>query len=793
MKTSVRAAALPELLADAPAGVRFLSLDCFDTLIWRNTNAPGDLFADLPFSGGGVEARIWGEIKARKSAPFAHGRDEVTLDEIYAELIPDAQERDAAVQHELDAEARHCFAFAPVRDLMIDAKRRGLQVIIVSDTYLTEPRLRDLIAAAGGEAVAGMIDRIFCSCEYGVSKAGGLFTHVLAALGCSPSAIVHLGDNRMADQIAPAKLGITGVHFEQFDEDAEQRLRLEAAAATILEPATRLTIPAYQPHRAQIALRDREDAEFTLGHDVLGPLMHGFAGWLKDEADAMEARLGKPVKLLFLLRDGHLPARAFAARYPEMADRIAEVELSRFTAAAASFADEAAIRKYLMPELSGGQFSAFAKQMLFSKDEAAVLARGASPMSFAKRVLEPSNVRKVTSRSAKFAERLFAHLAQKGVARGDAVMLVDLGYNGSVQNLVEGVLRSGMELEVAGRYMLLRETFRSGLDKTGYFDVQHYDSKALHALSESIAIVEQLATLAQGSVMDYRTDGTPIRSAVGVKGGQSVARDAAQEACLEYVRAVGTGLVKPPVSDTPDSRRRHAAAVLARLLFLPMESEVALLSTFHHDVNLGTSDMVQMVDVDAATQGLRRRGVFYVKNAMRIYLPGELQRHGLPLNLSIFSTRRFGLDLRKSDFDVGAMKIPVMLMDATSQTTIEVKAYPTTDGYYQALIPVGAGRFAAGIQLGRLFDWVQVEETSFHGVEDFLKPRDKEDAIPAMPMFDGMEQHAGGLYKSQGEAGFMLVSPPSICRSDIPLMLSVVFRPVVARANAATNILAQAA
>ncbi|MGV3770935.1 MAG: HAD family hydrolase [Sphingobium phenoxybenzoativorans] len=789
MKTAVRAAALPTLLADAPQNIRVLSLDCFDTLIWRNVNLPVDVFADLPFPGGGIEARTWGGIKARKSLPFINGRDEVTIEEIYGALMPDADDaaRASAIEAELAAEAHHCFAFAPTRDLIVDAKRRGLQVIIVSDTYLSEPQLRALIASAAGQAVADMIDRIFCSCEYGVSKAGGLFTHVLADLGISPSAILHVGDNHMADRIAPAKLGVNTVHLEQFDDVAEQRLRLEAVAATILDPAVRHKHPALQPHRAQISLREECDAVETLGHDVLGPIMHSFALWLREEADAMAAATGRPVKLLFLLRDGHLPAQAFAAAFPEWADRIASVELSRFTATAASFTDAAAIERYLAPEIDTAQFATFAKQMLFNRDESTKLCRNASKRGFLKSVLEPSNVRKIVNRSGDFAKRLFAHLTSHGVERGDAVMLVDLGYNGSVQNAVEAVLRKGMDLEVSGRYLLLRETFLSGLDKRGYMDTRNHDSKALHALSESIAIVEQLCTLAQGSVVDYKPDGSPIRSAAGVKGAQSENRDRAQRACLEFVRGVGTGLVKAPLSDDAECRRRMAGAALARLLFLPMESEVALLETFHHDVNLGTKDMVSFVDTAAATEGLRRRGIFYVKNAMRAYLPGELQRHGLPLNLSIFSTRRFGLDLRKADFDVGAMKLPVILIDQSSHAQIEVDAYPTSEGYYQAMIPVGEGQYSAGIQLGQHFEWVQVEEASFHYVDDYMKPKAAEGAIAAHPLFDAMEEVSAGLYRCQSEAGFMLIQPP-ISAPGRNLLLSIVFRPVVTRPQAVQSV-----
>src|SRR3546814_2383046 len=93
-----------------------------------------------------------------------------------------------------------------------------------------------------------------------------------------------------------------------------------------------------------------------------------------------------------------------------------------------------------------------------------------------------------------------------------------------------------------------------------------------------------------------------------------------------------------------------AGAILARLLFLPQAQEVAIFETFDHDVNLGTNDLVKLLDIEASAEGLRRRGLSYLNDVGRMYLPGELQAHGLPLNLSLFSVSRLGLDLRSSDF-----------------------------------------------------------------------------------------------------------------------------------------------
>lgn len=786
MNIAIRPDSLPYLLDQAPHDIEYLSLDCFDTLIWRDVHAPADIFADLSFPGGACEPRIWAETMARHVAATVHGRLDVTLDEIYSHMVPDSDPdlRAALIQAELDAEAAHCFAFAPIRDLIVAAKQRGLKVMIVSDTYLSEERLRHLIGHVAGADTLAMIDRVFVSSHYGIGKGAGLFGHVLREIGAEPDAVLHVGDNPMADHAAPSILGINTVHLVQFDAIAEQRLRLEAAAAALIEPDTRVSLPVIQGHRPQLAMRTIDDPVFVFGHDVLGPIMHGFVSWLRDEAEAMAAEVGKPVKVLFLMRDGHLPARAFAALYPEWKDRIASIEISRFAATAASFTDKKAIADYLTPVLrpGGKGMPIFAKQLLFEEKHCFNAAN--APGNFLERMLRPVNASKIIARSGAFADRLVAHLRSKGVEDGDAVMLVDIGYAGSTQNVIAPLLRSRMNLTVAGRYLLLRELWRADRDKKGFLDVRNYDFRGLYALSDDISIVEQFCTVGQGSVIDYEPDGRPIRSPYTVDVGQSACRAQAQEACLRYIRSVGQSVVEPPRSDDADGRRRTAVAVLARLLFLPLASEVEMLEDFEHDVNFGTGQMVPMMDFEAATNGLRRRGMFYIKDASRIYLPGELQRHGLPVNLASFASRRFSLDLRKTDFDVGGIQLPVTLFDGQGNTTQRIDAYPTAEGYYQALIPIGEGRYTVGLRLGAMFEYVQIEEIAFQPVDQLMSERIREVMTSATPIADNMTEVAPGLYRAEALEAFLLVPPPSDCGEE-QMLLSVVFRPIVKRADEA--------
>lgn len=781
MITTIRPNEIATLLDRAPAGIRLLSLDCFDTLLWRATHMPQDVFAEFGDAGGGIEGRVAAEKAARYRRARHDGHSEATIEQIHAERAGEPDP--AGVVRELDLEARHCYAFAPTVALIAAAKATGLEVIVVSDTYLSEPQLRGLIAATAGADVATQIDRIFCSCEYGMAKAAGLFAPVLAALGVPASAILHVGDNPVADGEAADAAGLNAVHIRQFDEATEKRLRLEAAASVMIDPATRVSKPAIQPHRAALALRDEGDAAWRLGHDVFGPLFDAFARWVAGEAAALAAATGRPVKPLFLLRDGFLPHRVSEA----LGNAGATIAISRFTARRASFTDVAAIHDYLDTEPTE-RVDVLATQLGLSDLEARKI--GMTNAEFRRNVVKPESVARIVSRAGVFAKRLVAHVVRDGhVAQGDVAMLVDLGYHGTVQRLIAPTLEAALGVTVEGRYMLLRDSGFTARAKSGLFDPQYYDNRTLGALSRQIAILEQVATSGAGSVVDYADNGRAVYRTSKVSKEQAAARGAIQAGVVAFARTAPAAVHRAPLSDDTEARRRMAAAILARLLFLPQAEEIALFGTFEHDINLGTDDLVGLVDGDSAGTGLRRRGLPYLRSVERMFLPGELQRHGLSLNLSLFAANCFELDLRASDFQVAPLAVPVLLADATRQMTGTFDAHATHDGYHALTIPVGDAQFGVGLQLGLIAEIVQLDEIAFYRIADFQRDQSTPPRpIAATPVHDAMTTIADNLWQC-GDNSLLFVPPPAMTRPE-PLLLSVVFRPVVPRRKVALRAVA---
>lgn len=794
---------LPQALEHAPAGVKLLSLDCFDTLLWRDCHAPSDLFAGLSRVTSGQ--RMVAETHARKIARTLHGRNEVGLAEIYAEALPNADKatRAAAIAEELALEARHCFAFGPTVALMRAAKAQGLGVIIVSDTYLDADELHALIAAAAGAEVAGLIDRIFASSQIGISKGEGLLAKAVVAMRRRPHEVLHIGDNLRADHHSARALGIPALHLVQFSKPARQRLRFERSSQQLIGDA-RNAVRGLQPHRAILAQEEPQlrDPAAALGFTVLGPVFTAFDSWLRTEAAALEAERGGCVHWLFMLRDGHLPHLVHEAVGP--APSTARVEISRFVGIAASLTSREAYTAQMAREY-GLNPSTLARQMLFTEAEIAQLVGDADNDDPAH--LAPAHLAEVSrrllaelrkgqrqtltrKRARARAARLVEHVRRSVDPKpGDTLMLVDLGYNGSAQDRVAPILAEALGCHVAGRYLLLREMTATGLDKRGLIDARHYDAEMLEALCGNVAVIEQLATCALGSVIDFTDVGEPIRKASSVKGAQSDVRDAVQDGVLRFAKSAQ----RPPVirrddGDATRGWREAAAAALTRFMFLPQPCELAVLKSFEHDVNLGSERMVALFDSDHAHEGMRRRGLFYMKGSERMFLPAELAGEDINTRLSLMVQMRFGLGISYEDYANTAIAIPAIYLGRreTSQTTIEAR--PTHEGFYVARLPLPRGADAIAVQMGSVFEWFELAGVTLAPIAG-LKGGALGDVAPitAATRLDRIVERAGGIHECTDPAAFMLVFPPASGDGTGDQMIEIAFRPLRRRAAIAAD------
>jgi FMN phosphatase YigB (HAD superfamily) len=804
LKEQILANHISKLGDQLDAEIRVLSLDCFDTLLFRQVTTPVDVFyasqSRSTFSEVGLSAklRIEAENRARKKNVLDTGKSEVTLRDIYLahdESLQEAQLLSLA-EEEIAVEKDVCYAFPPVVALIRRAKELRIKVIVVSDTYFTERQLRALLAHRLPADVYEAISVVLCSCDFGYSKAAGLFKVALAKVKTSPKRIVHIGDNLAADFLAPRALGLKAVHIIHNDENAARLARLRNSAGMLLDPNLRQARAFGNPFGGVIAAShiDETRPETTLGYLSLGPIMYAFSEFVAKSVKSLSAE-GKRPKVVFLMRDGFLPWRACQALTGEDFGR--PVRISRFAANAASFRTKADVDRYLGEAVSSQNFEAISRQLLLPLDVARGFDQHATSArhptaAFVRLIHQESVLSDIFDASLRYRKRLMKHLANEvDLCSGDTLVLVDLGYTGTVQLRLQEVLKEELNVDVCGRYLIALRTPHWERTRQGLLDPSWCDDRAMLAIVQHIALVEQLCTSSERSVVDYEDNGTPIYSNVSMGQEQHAIVATIQNEVLRFITDAKSFAFNNDISFNDAAMRDHAMAELARVVYLPTADELRVMQAFEFDINIGTDDVQKLVDEAKGLEGLRRRGLFFMEHqraSMRMNYPAELRSAGVELSLLLAQQIRSGIDLRQTDLSLRREPLDVIVLAGKSASSEKIEAIPTYDGFWSLVLPIGSGQLKLGIQFGRRYQWLQIESADIVVAAALNTSRESECTadVRSLMVFDQMQERAGGLYECTAETGLLVFMVPSAL-DRVNHVFRVVFRPLVFKNSTVTS------
>lgn len=790
---SLRPAEMGGLLERFPR-LKLLSLDCFDTLLWRHVAEPFDVFYALQshpaFAALGLDGRNRrrAEQMARQIAQVRKGEPEVTLAEIYAAAVPGLDAATIAVLEdvELEAELRACYAHPDAVRLLRAARQRGIETMIVSDTYFTEAQLRRLLTAHLPDDAYAAIHRVVVSSAHGVPKAGGLFARLVDRLGLPVRQMLHVGDNPIADVRAPREAGIPALHLQHVPDAVVRQRNYQTAAMQLLAPDVRNRRPLFAPyHGVQAATVGDADIARMLGHTSLGPMLHAFAHWLIDGKRALEAA-GKPVKLAFLLRDGYMPWRACEAIAGEPIGR--PIYLSRFASFAASFRTTDDVDRYLALFLASGQFEAMLKQLQLSGATAerilGKVAKAATPIEEFNHQLHRMEVmQEILARSSAYRARLRRYLQQElALEDGDTLVFVDLGYIGTAQRVLAPLMRQDWGVDLHGWYFMCTSEPGGDGRRRGLIDPSRYDAGAIDALLPFVSLLENLCTAVGGSVEDYDEDGHPIIGESRVKRLQSERVEAIQRHALEFVAAAErhfAGLSRRP--DT-EMLRDAALAEFGRMVYFPDRPELQHYKEFALELNLGTDRTIRLHDARQSLADLRRHGIFYTmrhgENG-RINTPHELRLAGVELSLAMLATYRFGLSFMREDWSLREEPFTVLLLHGEKSVRQELAAKYTHDGCYRLVVPLGDGRFDMGIvpaETQRMFQLIEARVVEIRDLAGAAGAGDGVD-ISGHLVLDGLEHVGEGVLRRCGPTALILL-PGGTVSGSARLALDLVVRPL---------------
>ena len=196
-----------------------LSLDIFDTLMLRNiaperhrVKAISEEFSRYVKAEGlniswkeVYRARLLSSHIEYKTAPLVRGEREGRFDKII-ELQLKALRLPLYLHGELsrieiEYEKKVLRPNAEILNLCEIAKRKGKRIILISDMYLKNSDITQLLEA---KRLKDFYDALYVSSELGMTKRGGsLFEHVMKLENLPAAGYEHIGDNIRAIFVAP--------------------------------------------------------------------------------------------------------------------------------------------------------------------------------------------------------------------------------------------------------------------------------------------------------------------------------------------------------------------------------------------------------------------------------------------------------------------------------------------------------------------------------------------------------------------------------------------------------------
>ncbi|ESY17749.1 hypothetical protein X749_30570 [Mesorhizobium sp. LNJC391B00] len=772
----IKAPDIQNILGVFGESIKVLSLDCFDTLLWRKTATPEDVFAvlaDNPIArslGITRHQRISAAARAYRAKCLENGSGQIDIRDIYRFFTSlSGEERELLAETEIRTEIKVCFAFSPYVDLIRLAHTRGLKIIIVSDTYLREDELRRLLAQHLPADAMRAISKVYCSVDYGTSKSHALFEIVIKDCGVPASQLLHIGDNEVADAQAPRKLGVRALHFLQFDREVADFLRLQHAATPliVLEQAAPETVvgPCYSPFRPifSVANLKRYAPETVIGYMSFGPVLYAYSRFLMEEVAALQQQ-GKKVRVLFLLRDAYLLSAACEAYAGKPVGKL--VRIRGFVAIAASFRTRADVDYYISginPEVH--DFYCAAKQLLLPPEITESLIRiahqSADPQAAFYQLLRGDDVLDlIFENSSALRARLMRYMSkQLKLEEGDTVVLADTGYSGRTLEYLTRTFKEVSKIDMLGRYVVASdEPYRSA------------DSKALITTPWwNYDLFEQCCTANEGAVVGYGSDGDPVLEDVELSEKQYEKVINVQAECVRFINDARAFFTKAGVTHEYSILQRAAHAALFRHAHMPIEAELEYFKDFQHD---------NFMELD------RRKSFYHIesalKNARHLPSPYRLGAYdtrglGLDFTFSALVQKRFQLDLCSEDMNLRFSPLTVSIRRTPESQVLLLRAHHLHDGYFSIMLPYVSGT-SVEMLLGEHYEWLQIEDLQFMNNAGSV--------CGNVSIFLDLEEinREGEIYRCLSQASVATIRPAGLQQFKTPHYYHMIFRPLVSRA-----------
>lgn len=622
--------------------IQLLSLDIFDTTVWRLVPKPTDLFLvlgkrlrekgilwDTVRDSSFAFARIKAEKDAREHAQNIKGTMEVSLEEIY-NSFPKGMVRSfdlkQMIEEEVDLEIEFTQIDWNIKALIDMVKVKGIKIAFVSDTYLSTMALEKILRV--GQVIPEP-DYLLSSVAYKTPKPLELFDVLLKKTDIMPDRILHIGDNFSADVEPAYNREINtfhwGVFYQGFQDIQEQE------SSNFLFKKEEQLHPFYGDYgltslRNRIVYNDHLtiDNEDHIpyqryGAAILGPVLSGFMQWVVQRCQQENVD-----NLFCLMREGQLFKELFdvSSEAQTVKTKSHKLYVSRYALSRAVImtASPKEIEQFILRPTPLTIKQAFCELGLEEEEYKSYQGDLEKPIAsqeqfnnFMSVLHKDSKIKNnIIKKSQEQRGYLIDHIEKHvDLDKMDKLFVLDLGYSGTIQKHLQSILDfEGFSIKVHGFYLVTNDKIlnlqQQGSFAEGYLADSGQPVSIAHTVGRSPEVLEQSCMADCGSLLAYEEFGMPKLDDMHIPDHQ-----------VEQIKQVQEGIKafnkiwllfqknKADFFDMKESKiRSWLANILVRSITLPTEPEISTVGNWVHDENFGASKTRTLVDVDKVSHDL---------------------------------------------------------------------------------------------------------------------------------------------------------------------------------------------
>lgn len=265
-----------------------LSLDIFDTILWRLVQQPTDVFTlmenyivretivTIPqrLKTDFAQARQEAEQSVRAMAEKNRGSSEIDIHAIYKYLLniyDCGHLTDYFLKLEFDTECSVLFKNPQLDSLLLFCQSNSIKIFLLSDMYWNKSYITQMLI--NSQVNVKLVHSIHVSSDYGVGKSDGkLFTRVFSDFQ-NTHVILHCGDNKKSDYDGAQCFGATAFLYER---ENKYHYYCEHTERTLVNMKPNIILNHVRKHYQLLNNDIVYNASHQIGYYIFGPLMFEF-------------------------------------------------------------------------------------------------------------------------------------------------------------------------------------------------------------------------------------------------------------------------------------------------------------------------------------------------------------------------------------------------------------------------------------------------------------------------------------------------------------------------------------